>query len=128
MELIHRPAARGLVQAVDVLGDHRLAFALLFQGRQPQMGGVGLGPVNDELFAVEVKEFGGVLHKEGVGKHGLRRIAEGLVVQTVHAAEIRDAALGGNTGAAEKHQAAAFLDQTFQFRYHCLAPFGFLGV
>ena len=51
-----------------------------------------LGPVDDELLAVEVKKFCGVGLVEGVGEHRLGRVLEFLVVEPVHRAKIWDAA------------------------------------
>ena len=42
VQLVHGFAARRLMQAVDVLGDHRTQLALLFQLCQPQMSGIRL--------------------------------------------------------------------------------------
>ena len=105
MQLIHGLAARGLVQAVDVLGHDGPAFALALQRRQTQVGRVGLCPVDDELLAVEVKKFCGMGLVEGVGEHRLGRVLEFLVVQPVHRAEIGDAALGRDARPAEKDHA-----------------------
>ena len=44
MELVDGLVAGGLVEAVDVLGDHGGELARLFQLCQLQVGGVGLGP------------------------------------------------------------------------------------
>ena len=104
MQLIHGLAARGLVQAVDVLGHDGPAFALALQSCQTQVGRVGLCPMDDELLAVEVKKLRGVGLVERCG----RSIVSGgylkklLVIQAVHAAEIGDAALGRDARPAEK--------------------------
>ena len=41
-------------------------------------------------------------------------VLELLVVQTVHAAEVGDAALGGDAGAAEEDDLLGFIDPGFQ--------------
>ena len=126
MQFVHHLAARRLVQTVDVLGHHGLALALALQFGQPQMGGIRLGPVDDELLAVEVKKLRGVGLVEGVGEHRLGRVLEFLVVQPVHRAEIGDAALGRNARPAEKYKAAGIPQNFFQCRYHTKFPFRFL--
>ena len=113
MELVNGLGASRLMQAVDVLGDDRFQPALPFQLCQPQVGRVGLCPMDDELLAVEVKKFCGVGLVEGVGEHRLGRVLEFLVVQPVHRAEIGDAALGRDAGAAEKHDPVAAVDPLF---------------
>ena len=102
------------MQTVNVLGHDRLAFALALQSRQPQVSCVGLCAVHNELLAVKVKEFRGVPLIKAVGEHRLRRVPELLVVQAVHAAEVRDAGLGGHAGAAEKHDVVRAVCQLFQ--------------
>ena len=55
--LVHGFAARRLMQAVNVLGDHCPQLALLLQLCQPQMGGVGLCTLYDQLVAVKTVKF-----------------------------------------------------------------------
>ena len=55
------------------------------------MGGVGLGPGEEQLFSVEVEEFLRVLLIKGVAQHDLRGIGKLLVIEAVHTAEIGDA-------------------------------------
>ena len=78
------------------------------------MGGVGLGVQRQHLGAVEVVELLRVRLVKRVAEHRLRRIPELLVVQAVHAAEVRDAGLGGHAGAAEKHDVVRAVCQLFQ--------------
>ena len=66
------------------------------------------------LGAVEVIELLRVRLVKRVAEHRLRRVPEHLVVQAVHAAEVRDAGLGGHTGAAEKHDVVRAVCQLFQ--------------
>ena len=110
MELVDGLAAGGLVEAVDVLGDHGGELAGLLQLRQLQVGGVGLGPPDEHFLPVEPVELLRVLGKEGVAEDGLRGIGVGLVVQPIHAAEIGDARFRADAGAAEKDDALALID------------------
>ena len=57
VQLVHHLTARRLVQTVNVLRDHGLALALTLKLCKPQVCGVGLGPVYDELLAVEIIKF-----------------------------------------------------------------------
>ena len=118
MQLVHRFAACGLMQTVDVLGDHRPQLTLLLQLCQPQMGGIGLCTLYDQLIAVKTVEFLRVFLPEGMAEDGFGRVVVFLVVQPVHAAEIRDAAFCRNTRAAEKDNAAAFCNDVFQCLDH----------
>ena len=126
MQLVHHLAARRLVQTVDVLGHHGFALALALQFGQPQMGGIRLGPVDDELLAVKIVKFGRVGLVKRMGEHRLGRILEFLVVQPIYRAKIRDAALGRNARPAEKYKAAGIPQNFFQCRYHTKFPFRFL--
>ena len=124
MQLVHRFAARCLVQAIDVLGNYRPQPALLFQLCQPQMGVVGLCPFYDQLIPVKTVKLLRFFLPEGMAEDGFRRVVIFLVIQPVHAAEIRDAALGRNARPAKKDDAAAFCDEIFQCLDHVQnAPF-----
>ena len=118
MQLVHRFAARRLMQPVNVLGDHRPQPALLLQLCQPQMGSVGLCVLYDQLIAVKTVKFLRVFLPEGMTEDGFGRVVVFLVVQPVHAAEIRDAALRRNARAAEKDDATAFCNDIFQCLDH----------
>ena len=118
MQLVHGLAARGLMQPVNVLGDHGLQLALLFQLCQTQVCGVGLGSLYNELIAVKPVELFRVPFPEGVAENGLRRVVVFLVIQPIHTAEIRDAALGGHSRPAKKDDAAALCQNLFQCLYH----------
>ena len=118
MQLVHGLAACGLVQPVDVLGDHRFQFALALQLCQPQVGGVGLCALHDELIAVKAVELLRVFLPEGVAQDRFRGVGVLLVVKPVHTAEVRDAALGGDARPAKEHDAAAFCKDVFQCLYH----------
>ena len=118
VQLVHGFAACRLMQAVNVLGDHCPQLALLLQLCQPQMGGVGLCPLYDQLVAVKTVKFLRVFLPEGMAEDGFGRVVVFLVVQPVHAAEIRDAALRRNARTAEKDDAAAFCNNVFQCLDH----------
>ena len=75
VQLVHRFAARRLMQAVNVLGDHGPQLALLLQLGQPQMGGVGLCPLYDQLIAVKTVKFLRVFLPEGMAEDGFGRYA-----------------------------------------------------
>ena len=125
MQLIHDLTARRLVQAVNVLGHNGLALSLALQRRQPQVGRVGLCAVYDELLAVEVVKFIGVSFVKAVGEHRLRRGFELLMVQPVHRAEIRDAALGRDARPTEKDHVFCLCQNFFQCADHANCPFRF---
>ena len=118
MQLVHRAAARRLMQAVDVLGDDRFQPALPFQLCQPQVGRIGLCPLHDELITVKTVKLLRVLLPESVTQDGFRRVGVLLMIKSVHTAEVRDAALGGNARPAKEHDAAAFGNDLFQCLYH----------
>ena len=63
---------------------------------------VGLGVKWQHLIPVETEESFRLLHKEGVRKNGFRRVIILLIIESVHAAEIRDAAFRGNAGTTEE--------------------------
>ena len=110
VKLINFFAAGGLVQAVDVLGDNGKQFSFLFPLGQFQVSFVGLRFQGKHFIPVKAEEFFRLLHEEGVGQDGFRRIIVFLIVKTVHAAEVRDAAFRGDTGAAEEDDTGAFIN------------------
>ena len=121
MELVDVDAARRLVEPIDVLGHHGLELARLLQLRQLQMGSIGFGVRKEHLVVVEAVELLRILLEEGVAQNGLRGILVLLVVQAVHAAEIRDAALGRYARPAEKDDILTLVDpllELFQFLIH----------
>ena len=95
-------AARFLVQAVDVLGDDGFQFARFFQFGQFDVGHVRLSVEGQHLVAVEAVEFFRVIHKERMAEDRFGRVFIVLVVQTVSAAEIGDAAFRRDAGASEE--------------------------
>ena len=56
--------------------------------------------------------------KKRMAQNRLRRIVILHMIQPVHAPEIRDAALRGDTRTAEEDDAVALLDDLFQRRNH----------
>ena len=114
VEFPHPLGAAPLVQAVDVLGDHAAQFANRLQFRQFSVGGVGLGIGADHFGPVEPIELLRFPVEKAAAENGLRRIIILLVVQTVHTAEIGNAAFGGHAGAPEKDDGAAVVDPLLQ--------------
>ena len=111
MQLQNLTAARRLMQPVNVLRDDGFQLALRFPLRQLSVGGVGLRSGQPQLFMVKAIVFLRVFLKKRVGQNLLRRILVFLIVKPVHAAEIRDAALRRDAGAAEKHDVVAAVDE-----------------
>ena len=72
----------------------------------------------DELIAVKTVKLLRVLLPESVTQDGFRRVGVLLMIKSVHTAEVRDAALGGNARPAKEHDAAAFGNDLFQCLYH----------
>ena len=110
MEFIDFPASGCLVEAVDILGDDSVQLAHFLQAGQHPVGRVGLGVGEEHLIVVEAVKLLGVFAVKAVAQNGFRRIIILLVVQPVHTAEIRNAALGGDAGAAKKDDVIIFFD------------------
>ena len=91
------------------------------------MGGVGLGPGEEQLFSVEVEEFLRVLLIKGVAQHDLRGIGKLLVIEAVHTAEVGDARLGAHAGASKKHDVVAAVDPRLQLFQMGHVPSSFSG-
>ena len=72
------------------------------------MGGVGLCPLYDQLVAVKTVKFLRVFLPEGMAEDGFGWVVIFLMIEPVHAPEIRDAALGGHTGSAKKYDIIRF--------------------
>ena len=113
VQLIDVFAARLLVQAVDVLRDDGAQLARAFQLCQLLVRGVGLGLERQHLFAIKAVEILGVLIEKRMAEDRLGRVVKFLVVQAVHAAEVRDPALGTHAGAAEEHDVVTFCNPGF---------------
>ena len=114
MELVHGLAPRRLVEAVDVLGHHRVQLPRRLQLRQLQVGGVGLGVGKEHLVAVEAVELLRIFLEKGVAQNGLRRVLVLLVVQPVHAAEVGDSGLRAYPRAAEEHNVTTLTDPVLE--------------
>ena len=110
MELPNPLGPRLLVQAVDVLGDDGAQLACRLQLGQLLVSGVGLGIQAEHLVPVEAVKFLRPGVEEGAAEDLLRGPGVLLVVQAVHTAEIRDAALGAHPRPAEKHNGPALVN------------------
>ena len=96
-------ASGGLMQSIDILRDHSMHLSGTFQLRQLFMGSIRLSFWEEHLIPVKTEEFFRMGTVKAVAQYGLRRIVVLLMVQTIHAAEVRDPALGGDTGSAKKY-------------------------
>ena len=114
MQLEHAPAARLLVQPVDVLRHDGGQMPLLLEPRQHAMRNVRLEAEREHFFAVKFEKFLRPPVKKAAADDRLGGIVEFLMIQAVHAAEIRDPALGGDACAAEKDGAVRLLNPAFQ--------------
>ena len=101
------------MEAVDVLGDDGLQLSLPLELGQTEVGRVGLCAPDDELITVKAVKLLGVRFPEGVAQDGLGRVVIFLMVEAVHAAEIRDAALGGHACTAKKDDVLALRNDFF---------------
>ncbi len=97
------------METVDVLGDDRFQLALSLQLGQTQVRRVGLCSLDNKLIPVEAVELLGALFPERVAQNLLGRVIVFLMVEPVHTAEVRDAALGGHARTAEKRRCCCFL-------------------
>ena len=102
VQLKNIPAARLLVQAVDVLRHDRAQLALSLPAGERLVRGVRLHIRRKQLFPVKAVEIVGVRIEEVVAEDGFRRIIELLVIKSVHAPEIGNAGLGRHACAAKK--------------------------
>ena len=117
MKLQNLFAARGLMQAVNVLSDDGPELSRLFKLRKLQVRRVWLNSVDDELLPMKAIVLLGVFHKKRMAEYGLGRVLPLLVVQTVDAAEIGDPALGAHASAAEEHDIVALVYPLFKLHY-----------
>ena len=102
------------MQPVDILRDDGLQLPLALQLGKAQMRTVGLGAVHNELVPMEFIVFFRMRHEKRVAQDRLGRIVILLVIEAVHTAKIRNAALGRDTGAAEKHDPVTAVDPLFE--------------
>ena len=119
-------ASRCLMQTVDILRDDGAQLAGLLQLSQLAVRLVRLYALDHQLFPVEAVVLLRVSLKKAVAENLLGRILPFLVIQTVHAAEIGNAALGAHTGPAEENDVVALLHPVIQFsdsfNIHILSP------
>ena len=98
------------MQTVDVLRDDRGQLACLLQLRKLAVRGIRELVQREHLVLIELVELLGLVKEERMAQNDLRGIVVFLIVQSVDTAEIRNAALGRNTGAAEKDDAVVFVN------------------
>lgn len=98
------------MEAIDVLGDDGRELTLALEPSERIMCRVGLGLRMKDLFAIELEKLVRVIHEKAVAEHLLRRdgCPTCLTVEPIAGAEIRNAAFGGDSRAAHKHDALAF--------------------
>lgn len=77
------------------------------------MGIVRLRIFDDHFVAVKTVKFFGVLNEEAVAQYCFRGIIVLLVIESVHASEVRDVTFCGNAGASEKDDVVALFDPFF---------------
>ena len=111
MQLQHLLTSRHLVQPVNVLGHHRFQLARRFQLGQLLMGPVGLCIQAKHFIFVKPVKFFRMIQEKGMAQNFLRRIVVFLMIQAIHAAEIRNAALRRYAGAAKKYNVIRTGDQ-----------------
>ena len=102
------------MQAVDVLGHHGQELPFLLPAGQDLVGDVGLEVQGEHLLPVKAEEILRPALVKAVGNDRFGRIFELLVIQAVHAAEVRDAGLGGHARAAEEYDPPGFIDPLFE--------------
>jgi hypothetical protein len=121
----NRFASRLLVQSVDVLGYHSCKLAVSFEAGECFVGFVGAYSIDHHFFPVKSEEFLGMAQEKKLAQDGFRRIIPVLVVESVGTSEVRNAAFGGYSGAAEEHDCGAVCNQLLQqynFVFHYKEP------
>ena len=114
VEFVHFFTASELVQAVDVLRDDGTELAFALQLSEFEMHSAWAVVWCDHFCAIEVEEFFGVGIKKAAAEHGLRVVLEALLmIEPILAAKIRDAAFGGDAGAAEEDDCVGIVDDLF---------------
>ena len=87
---------------------------LLLEPREHAVRDVRLEAQREHFLAIKLEKFLWMALEKAVADDRLGGIVEFLVIQAVHAAEIRDPALGGDACAAEKDGAVRLLNPAFQ--------------
>ena len=108
MQLKNIPAARLLVQAVDVLRHDRAQLSLALPAGERLVRGVRLHIRRKQFFPVKAVEIVGMRIEKVVAEDGFRRIIELLVIKSIHAPEIGNAGLGRHARAAEENNITTF--------------------
>ena len=124
MKFQHLFAPRRLVQPVDILGNDRFQLPFLFPLRQLIMRLIGRSFKTNQFIPVKPVEFFRFIPIKGMAQYRFRRIIIFLVIQAVHASEIRYPALRGHPGPTEKYNIIAACYPLFQLFYliHCPPP------
>ena len=125
MEFIDGLGSCLLVEAVDVLGDYGLEFALSFQLGQGSVGLVRLSLRIDEILLVVVEEGLRVVSEKAVAQHLLRGpavVIHGLV-KPFFGSEVRNVGLGGDSRATEEYYIFAVFYYLFKSFVHVLPPY-----
>ena len=92
MQLQHIFAARGLMQAVDVLRDDSRQLSFRLQMRQGFMRRIRARVGREHFLPVKCKELLRALHEKGMADNCFRRITPFLSVKSIRAAKVRNAA------------------------------------
>lgn len=112
MQIDHRLAAGGLMQAIHVLGEQHFQLAARFQRSERVMGGVGLRqaePRPTDQAARPIALPRGQLAHKGLKRHRLRTLPAALQIPI-----IGNARIGAATGTGEHEQALMALDEVLQ--------------
>lgn len=103
VELEHALGARGLVEAVDVLGDHRLQFPGALEAGEETVGGVRGDPLAGGLLGEPGVVGPGAGGEEVYGQHPFEGDLALLVVEALRAPEVGDPGLRRHPRAPEEH-------------------------
>jgi hypothetical protein len=111
MHLDHEPGrvARDLVKLVDVLRDERMQLLSFFELNQREVAGIWAGRPRRAREAVLPRSLAHLGVGEVVAdvghllRHGIAR------PQALRAAKVRDARIGGDAGAGERHDASRLI-------------------
>ena len=123
MQLHHLTASRLLMQAVDILRDHRLQLSGLLQLCELPMRRVRLRVQRQHLILIEAVKLLRLPHKEGVTDNRLRRILILHMIKAILAPEVRNPAFGRNTRPSEENNIIASIYDLLQLsdlvHIHC---------